>query len=347
MPQKISVIIPVFNPGEYFIPCLESVMAQTVFESMEIILVDDGSTDGSEKICDEYSEKYKNIIVHHQENSGVSVARNAGIEKATGEFIGFVDADDLIEPQMYERLYDVAKKTGADIAFCQIRHPYPDKEVIINYPFEKDVLLGKEKIRSEIADFMICDSSLNSLCNKIFSRSCIRGLSLTVGRKYGEDREFVLRALTASSGVCSTDYIGYYYRYVETSAVQKPRFDYGLRISQQYESDLELFARLGIDSDSFNDKSAEFLSSSIIGAVSFANNKFTGKDRKAVLESIVNDDALQKLLDGIWDKVLTRQSAFGVSLLEKLRKKSISGMRTVLLLMKIKVSLFNMIKGAK
>ena len=117
MSVKVSVVIPVYNPGKYFVPCLESVISQTIFDDMEIILIDDGSKDGSSDVCDDYAKKYPNISVFHQENSGVSVARNNGIEKAVGEFVGFVDADDFIEPQMYEKLYSTAKDTGADIAF--------------------------------------------------------------------------------------------------------------------------------------------------------------------------------------------------------------------------------------
>ncbi|MBQ3150889.1 MAG: glycosyltransferase [Clostridia bacterium] len=347
MSVKVSVIIPVYNAGEYLAPCLDSVLAQTVSDCMEIILVDDGSTDSSGRVCDEYAARYDNIRVFHGENSGVSKARNKGIENASGEFLGFVDADDLIEPQMYEKLYNTATKTGADIAFCGIRHPYPDKEVVIEYPFETEVLLGKEKIRTDIADFLINDASLNSLCNKLFKREKIKDLRLTVGRKYGEDREFFIKALIESDGVCSVPFTGYYYRYVETSAVQKPRFDYGIRISQQYESDLELFSKLGIDSESFRDKSASFFASSVIGALSFADAKFTGKNRKAVMKSIIDDEALQNMLTAMWDKILERQSSFGIMILTGMRKRSIASIRGTLKAMRIKVALINILRGTK
>ena len=345
MSVKVSVVIPVYNPGEYLIPCLESVTDQTVFDSMEILLVDDGSTDGSAQVCDSYSEKYGNIRVFHQENSGVSVARNKGLKEAVGEFVGFVDADDLIEPSMYEKLYAAAKETGADIAVCSIRQPYPDREVIIEYPFCTDVLLGKEKIRTEVAPFLIRDEALNSLCNKIFLREKIKDLRLTVGKKYGEDREFFIKALTVSDGMCSIPYVGYYYRYVETGAIQKPRSDYGKRMLQQYESDVELFSKLGIDKETFDDIGAECLSSRIVGAISFANNKFSGKQRKEALLGVVNDEELRKLLDSVWDKVEERQSKFSLLVLRAMRNRSIAGIKAVMLLMKIKVAAVNLIGG--
>lgn len=344
MSVKVSVVIPVYNPGEYFVPCLQSVIAQTVFDDMEIILVDDGSTDGSGAVCDDFAKKHENIRAFHQENSGVSVARNNGIENAVGEFIGFVDADDLIEPQMYEKLYASAKSTNADIAFCSIRHPYPDREVIIEYPFKADVLLDKETIKTQVVDFLICDASLNSLCNKVFKREKLQNLRLTVGRKYGEDREFFIKALIEADGICHVPYTGYYYRYVETSAVQKPRFDYALRITQQYESDLSLFEKLGTKGETFRKKSAGFFSSSVIGALSFGDSKFSGKNRKAVLKSIVNDESLQSMIFDMWQDILNNQSKFGIMVLTQMRKKSIAGIRTVLFAMKIKVGLIKILK---
>lgn len=344
MSVKISVVIPVFNPGEYFVPCLQSVVAQTFFDNMEVILVDDGSTDGSGEVCDSFAEKYENIRVVHQKNSGVSVARNTGIENAVGEFLGFVDADDLVEPQMYEKLYTAAKQTGADISFCSIRHPYPDKEVIIEYPFEANVLLDKEKIKTEIADFLIRDASLNSLWNKIFSMEKIQDIRLTVGKKYGEDREFFLKALINCNGMCFVPYVGYYYRYVETGAVQKPRFDYGIRITQQYESDMLLFEKLGTDKESFKDKSAEFFASSVIGALSFADSKLKGKNRKAVMGSLIDDDSLQSVIGELWDKILNRQSKFGIMILTQMRRKSIVGIRAVLCAMRLKVRLIKVLR---
>ena len=100
---KISVIIPVYNVCNYLDRCIQSVLTQT-YKDLEIILVDDGSTDESGKLCDIYKERDERIIVIHQKNQGVSCARNAGINIASGEYIGFVDADDYIEKNMYEEL---------------------------------------------------------------------------------------------------------------------------------------------------------------------------------------------------------------------------------------------------
>ena len=116
----ISVVIPVYNTEKYLPRCIESVLAQT-YRDLDVILVDDGSPDNSGKICDEYAEKDGRVRVFHKENGGVSSARNHGLEKArekSSEYIGFIDSDDWIEPEMYEKLLNVLIETNADIAAC-------------------------------------------------------------------------------------------------------------------------------------------------------------------------------------------------------------------------------------
>jgi len=119
---KISVIVPIYNMEPYLPKCLDSIMAQT-HRDLEIILIDDGSTDSSSKICDEYAEKDKRIKVINKKNGGVASARNAGLRTATGEYIAFVDSDDWIEPTMYSELLNVCLSHNCDYAGCstQIR----------------------------------------------------------------------------------------------------------------------------------------------------------------------------------------------------------------------------------
>jgi len=114
---KISIIVPVYKVEKYLRRCLDSIVAQT-FTDWECILIDDGSPDNSGKICDEYVAKDGRFRVIHQENQGVSAARNAGLDAAKGEWIGFVDSDDWIEPNMYEYLYNDALETRSDAVIC-------------------------------------------------------------------------------------------------------------------------------------------------------------------------------------------------------------------------------------
>lgn len=115
--DKISVIVPVYNVEQYIEKCLISILSQT-YKNLEIICINDGSTDASGRICDDFAKKDNRIIVFHTENRGVSAARNIGLENFTGDYIGFVDSDDWIEPEMYEELLSLLKSKGADIASC-------------------------------------------------------------------------------------------------------------------------------------------------------------------------------------------------------------------------------------
>lgn len=155
--KKISVIIPIYNTVEYIKRCLKSVCLQT-YTNLEIICIDDGSTDGTEKVVNELAQKDPRIIFIRQKNAGESVARNVGLKYSTGDYIGFVDCDDWIETNMYESLIRMAEKYDADISACsyckesnsntQIMtnlYPVPvifDRDQLLNYVYHRDWYRG-------------------------------------------------------------------------------------------------------------------------------------------------------------------------------------------------------------
>src|SRR5690625_2396860 len=116
---KISIIVPVYNVEAHIGKCLDSILNQTI-TNIEVIVVNDGSTDQSGLICDEYAKRDKRIKVIHLNKAGVSVARNVGVKKATGDFIGFVDGDDYIAHDMYKKLYEACIQTKSDISICKL-----------------------------------------------------------------------------------------------------------------------------------------------------------------------------------------------------------------------------------
>ena len=122
----VSVIVPVFNVEKYLDKCIESLIKQKL-KDIEIILVDDGSTDLSGKICDEWKTKDSRIQVIHKKNGGLSDARNVGVELAKGKYIGFVDSDDYVSDDMFQILYQNIEKENADISICGMYHCYADK----------------------------------------------------------------------------------------------------------------------------------------------------------------------------------------------------------------------------
>ena len=126
--KKLSVIVPVYNVEQYLKRCVDSILNQTVTD-LEIILVDDGSTDSSGSLCDRYAEEHTNIRVHHKPNGGLTSAWKAGLELAGGSYIGFVDSDDWIDPDMYERMLTLAEREDADVTVCGLVFDFEDPKI--------------------------------------------------------------------------------------------------------------------------------------------------------------------------------------------------------------------------
>lgn len=151
--ELISIIIPVYNVEKYIEKCIHSVMEQT-YKNIEIIMINDGSTDNCGKICDEYAKKDNRIKVIHQKNEGVSSARNKGIRECTGKYIGFVDGDDIIDTDMFEKLYESITKNESDLAICNY---YPNKDFcgvdeIIDIETALDLILDKDKYKGFVVN---------------------------------------------------------------------------------------------------------------------------------------------------------------------------------------------------
>lgn len=175
---KISVIIPVYNVEPYLRKCLDSVINQT-YQNLEIILVDDGSPDACGAICDEYAARDGRIHVIHKENGGVSSARNAGLAMAGGEWIGWVDSDDWVEPDMYEYMLKHALSSGAEIAVCSRCEIYKDKRVTRGW--EEVALLNTEQALEQL---LKNDAMQNYLCDKLWKRSLFDGIVFPEGRTF-------------------------------------------------------------------------------------------------------------------------------------------------------------------
>lgn len=168
----ISVIVPVYNIKEYLERCVNSILAQT-WENLEILLVDDGSDDGTERLVDELGEKDDRIRVFHKENGGSSSARNLGIREAKGAYLGFVDSDDYIEPFMYERLYRAVKETGMPVAQGGRREIDEQGNVLPDIcvpPKEQTVYSRKEFMRELLLHRGDC-----SFCTKLTDASLFKG----------------------------------------------------------------------------------------------------------------------------------------------------------------------------
>ena len=211
----ISIIVPVYNAEKYIKRCIESILNQT-YSNIELILINDGSEDGSLEIINDYERTDQRIIVVNQENSGVSEARNAGINMSRGEFIGFVDADDYIEPDMYERLYNTISEEAADIVCCGYEQKYKDFCYFIATESQKK-LNGIEEILSRYLRQDIRSGIGDGNWNKLF-KSCVINQIRYKRYANGEDIEFQYNVFkNAHKMVCIPDIL-YHYVMNENSA---------------------------------------------------------------------------------------------------------------------------------
>lgn len=174
----LSIIIPIYKVEDYLERCLDSVLAQT-YENFQLILVDDGSPDGCGAICDRYAQKDPRIQVVHKENGGVSSARNAGLAQVKGEWIGWVDPDDWIDPDMYSYLMDAALTGQADVVMCGRVEEYGDHTK--ERSWEKVRVLNREEAMHHL---LLNDDMQNLLWDKVWKRSVFEGMQFWQRRTY-------------------------------------------------------------------------------------------------------------------------------------------------------------------
>lgn len=174
----LSVIVPVYNTKKYLRKCLDSILAQT-YSDYELILVDDGSTDGSSEICDEYAQNNEKVFVIHKENCGLLHTRKVGFNEAHGEYISYIDSDDYIAPEMYEYMMNKLKEHDADIAICNMAYDTNGK--IDNFAdFSFNGFFDKDMLKEQVYPYMLHSNDPQksalppSLCNKIIRKEVLK-----------------------------------------------------------------------------------------------------------------------------------------------------------------------------
>jgi len=198
---KVSVIVPVYNVEKYLEQTIDSVINQTL-KDIEIILIDDGSLDNSGIICDNYAKKDSRIVVFHQENQGVSAARNKGIELAKGEYISFVDSDDLVDEKMLEVLYGKGHSNDLDIVMCGFTTDWYGKKHKWNCNLKSEEIIHK----NEISDFLVSYKNVflvNNIYAKIHKRDFLlnNNIFFPLNLNIQEDTIFVLKTLLFAKSI--------------------------------------------------------------------------------------------------------------------------------------------------
>ena len=194
--EMISVIVPVYNVEKYLKRCVDSIKNQT-YDNIEIILVDDGSKDSSGKICDDLSKSDNRIVVIHKKNGGLSSARNAGLKKASGKYVAFVDSDDFIEKDMYKNLYSLISKSEYKIASCGFKYVYDNGKI------EKKLETNDVKkfdFYDSIKEMNIYRYFDMSVCTKLFRKEIFEDIEFPVG-KLSEDFFIMYKLIEKSNGL--------------------------------------------------------------------------------------------------------------------------------------------------
>lgn len=215
MNDVISVIIPVYNIASYLPQCVDSVLSQD-YRELEVILVDDGSTDGSGEICDRYAALDSRVQVIHQHNSGAAAAKNAGLRRASGKYLNFVDSDDYLEPDVFGYMLEVLKRNDADAVQFSFRDVYRNRTEDQVLCRKQTVLSGKEYLLRFPKDWTCA-----LLWNKLYKRSLYDGIFFEEGHKI-DDEFFTYRGFLKECRVVLDERIIYNYRRRASSVMSSP-----------------------------------------------------------------------------------------------------------------------------
>ena len=221
MDELISVIVPVYNVEKYLNRCVDSIINQT-YKNLEIILVDDGSPDNCGRICDEYAKKDSRIKVIHKENSGVSSARNKGIDIAKGKWISFIDSDDWIEEDYFKLMLSSAKENDADIVLCGYKRIWKNNIEEIKIRNKKDFLNSKEyliQVLNPQTGFGFCHM-------KLIDKKCINKIRMNENLIVAEDAMFNIQIAEKINKAVLVNKALYNYRFNENSVVKKYNNNY-------------------------------------------------------------------------------------------------------------------------
>ena len=213
MNRTISVIVPVYNVAQYLPACLDSILSQD-YEALEVILIDDGSTDMSGEICDRYGARDSRVRVIHQENGGAAAAKNAGLRVASGEYLAFVDSDDYLEPNAYGFLVRTLLESQADVAQGSFREIYRNR--VEEQRICDETLEGYDYLLRFPKDF-----SCALLWNKLYRREIFNGVFFEEGHKI-DDEYFTYQGFLRPRKVVRADRVVYNYRKRASSVMSAP-----------------------------------------------------------------------------------------------------------------------------
>ncbi len=322
MNERISIIVPVFNVEKYIERCVKSIENQS-YRNLEIILVDDESPDRCPQICDEYAKRDERIKVLHKKNGGLSDARNAGLDVATGEYIAFVDSDDWVEPDFIEQLYVNAKKEDADISIIGCTLVWDDgrKKTVSKdkgyYVFDREKAI-REMLAQRKFGCMVCQ--------KMYRKQIFDTVRFPVGKLYEDVAVSMPTFLKAKKVVVSGNH-GYNY-YQRNDSIVNSKFDerklyfleccqniikYSDKHEKMYDTEAHIFYlralmmfALTLYQNSKNEKNTEYIEQEIKKNKKYIWNNMYLELRKKVVLSLICIGFSRNILASMWSKKISK-----------------------------------------
>lgn len=215
--KTVSIILPVYNVEKYLRECVDSLLCQT-YSKLEIVLVDDGSTDESGRICDRYVQQDPRVVVIHQANAGAANAKNAGLDWATGDYITFMDSDDYAEFNWIARMVEVTERYGADVVECDFDKVYRNRSEVANQYKENSVYTAEEYLAQYLGNW-----TCSLFWNKLFRRELLSDVRFRRERRCIDDEFFTYKAVTGANRIVRITDVLYHYRQRASSAVASTR----------------------------------------------------------------------------------------------------------------------------
>ena len=295
-----SIIIPIYNCEQFLDRCIKSILNQT-YNDFEIILVNDGSTDDSGKICDKYKKENKKIIVIHKENAGVSAARNDGLKKATGKYVTFLDSDDYIESNYLEYANDIFNNYDIDLLntgfFSEVEDENGNKTYDLITAFEKEYKNYKEILNDLV--YLWDTHMLYNIWNKFYLNEIIKKYEIHFSDKnFGEDMEFNQNYLEYVDKMYNSEKC--FYHYIKerkgsiTSKFKENLFD--IRVQEFYEFN-EYFEKNNLKKEEYIEFSSRRFIERVLGCVeNICGSELTGKQKKQKLKKIINHELTRETL---------------------------------------------------
>lgn len=329
---KISIIIPVYKPGELIHECVNSLINQS-FKDAEFIFVNDGSPDNIQDVLENYQKKDPRIKVIQQINQGISIARNTGLNIASGDYIGFMDNDDFYQLDFLENLYNTAINHNLDIVISRTIEGRDQKKLVKPPIYETNKLYDADFSKSEFIKNLMLEESLFAVWNKLYKREMIEKNTILFpkNREIEEDCMFNLQAFNNATRVMFIDYFGYNYREVLTS--ESRRFitrDLFSKALEKYNFNYAETYNLALDNKTEKRyKSIRLINRAVYLTFICSTDTSSFKTKYNYVKNIVENKQLIDCINYYYDDELLRQGKYDKVLRAIIKKQNLIGLKAI------------------